>query len=133
MTAIGRIILAALLLAALGCGPKIDLEGTWIGYRNLEVQPGTDPVLKKNLSKVELHIDKRGRFELFERGLRKTGSVSYSEGKANLEVQELMNGRVEPKDAPDYENMTLEPSGENALYRQPAVDASPVTLSRKAA
>jgi hypothetical protein len=140
MAAIGRIISAALLLlGGLACGPGFDFSGTWTGLRKLQVAPGTDPAVLRSLEKVVVTIHPNGRFELFESDLPKEGAVSYSRGRALLEVQNILGHRIEaePQEFRDAYAKPMElapqPDGTISFIDPNFPERPPVTLTRKSA
>ncbi len=138
MAAISRIISAALLLlGGLACGPSFDYPGTWTGLRKLHVAPGTDPAVLRSLEKVVVTIHPNRRFELFESDLPKEGSVSYSGGRALLEIQDILGHRIEaePQEVRNAYSkpMELVPNSDGTLsFIDPNFpERPPVTLTRK--
>jgi hypothetical protein len=118
---------AMLALAMLGCSPRADLRGTWLGFRDLPVEEGADAVIVRTLARVELRIDDRGRFELFESGLTKRGDMSYQGSSAELHVDEVAGARTTAE-----ARITVELQEDGTLrYRHSANPAESVILQRQ--
>jgi hypothetical protein len=127
MAGIGRIIAVALpVLAALGCGPRTDFNGTWKGRRDLKGSPGADPVIVGNLNRVELTLKPNGRFDLFDFGFPRSGTWTSSGDAANLTIDQNFDRR----NANDMNSgLTLKSMGKDTAEFQS--DAGKVILKRE--
>lgn len=87
--------LAVLMLAAvcLGCSHP-SFEGRWIGSRNLAKPDGTKDFMTEMAGKVELEFKPGNKFNLYEGGYPKSGSVRYENGVCYLRIERLMDRPV---------------------------------------
>ncbi len=93
---IGRLGLIGLMgLFAVSCGASFQWAGTWTGKRNLSLPKGGDPSILATISKVELKIEENGRFELFEGGVHKSGTVRSEGRQAFLRVTHFLDRPIE--------------------------------------
>jgi hypothetical protein len=92
----GRLLTLLCLLLLTGCS-KADPKwiGTWTGNIKLKPLPGQNETMINTLGKVEVTIHPDRTFDLFESGLPKAGTVSYSNGKAYLKIETLMGKPIE--------------------------------------
>jgi hypothetical protein len=119
MTAIAKIISAASLtlmapMLIVGCGASSNLEGRWVGYRDLDPYAGSDPALMKSMAKVDLRIS-RERFDLSDLGLAKKGKVEVSGGRIFLNVTDVTMGNSQPEE----HAAEIARDGANLVYQSP--------------
>lgn len=55
----------------------------------------SNEVIAKTVNMVEVKIKPEGAFEMFEAGIPKSGTVKYIDGKAYLQVEEVLNQPIE--------------------------------------
>lgn len=130
--------LAILVLAAfcLGCANH-SFDGKWVGSRHLTKEDGSTDIMTEMAGKVKLEIKPGGRFELFEGGYPKSGSVRYSDGKAYLKIKELMGRPVEEHgDAAVAMNdeivIEIQKDGSLSLTDPKGFDQEPIKLEKDA-
>ena len=88
----GRVLAVLCLLLLAGCDrPDPKWIGTWTGNLYLKALPGQNQSMINTLGKIEVTIHPDRTFDLFESGLPKGGTVSYSSGKAYLKIETVMN------------------------------------------
>jgi hypothetical protein len=129
MTAIGRIMAFAGLAWLVGCGPSLHIEGTWKGNRVIEGQPGADPLILRDLGRIELMVDSKGRFTLMERGMPKTGNIIPSSDGATLRVEQVAGQPIERTGPESSKTLKRGPNG-TLIYSDPAIEEKPVTLTK---
>jgi hypothetical protein len=88
-----RLAILVLVAVCLGCAGQ-NLEGRWVGYRNLTKPDGTRDFLTEMAGKVELEFKPGNKFDLYEGGYPKSGTVRYENGKAYLRIERLMGKPV---------------------------------------
>jgi hypothetical protein len=111
------LILATLVLAG-GCGESSNLEGRWVGYRDLDPYAGSDPALMKSMAKVDLRIS-REHFDVSDLGLAKKGNVVVSGGRIFLNVTDVTLGNAKPEE----HAAEIARDGVNLVYQSPGRDA----------
>ncbi len=138
MTAIGRIMAPALVaFLAIGCesGPRFDYEGTWVGRRQVQEQAGVDNDVLRSIARIEVRIDRSGRFALMESGLAKEGNFVRTGEGAALDVDRLMGQPLDRqpeevrKDIPRFELWPL-PDG-SLRFLDPRRPIEEVRLTRE--
>ncbi len=87
MAVISKILPLASLLLLAGCTQSTHYTGHWRGHHDL---PGssTDPRIY-TVGKIDLTIYDSGKFDLVQAGMNRTGRVSYQNGSALLQVEEV--------------------------------------------
>ncbi len=125
-----------LAIAVSGCGGGLDLTGKWTGRREGKIPEGGNPVFYGTILRVELTVHEDGRFDLFEGGIPKSGSIRYSGGKAYLKIDTVMDQPIERAgEAVVKANREIEltSAGKNRIeYKDPGgFDSTPVILRKQ--
>jgi len=95
MATIGRIISVSVVVALLqvGCGGPSPYVGSWLGERDIEFEPGTDPALSGTARRVSLRIQPDGKFLLVDGGMPMEGRLEAN----RLTVQYVADRPVPPE------------------------------------
>lgn len=91
----------------------------------MDAKPGADPAIVEGISKVELKIDDRGHFVLFESGIPKTGTISGDDDNVTLNVLEVA-GRKATATA-----KSVRKEGTDLVYRDSDLPNESVTLKAR--
>lgn len=131
-----RLALALLAVTCVGCATH-NLEGRWVGNRNLRKPDGTRDYLSQMIGKVELIIKPGNKFDLYEGGFPKSGTLRYADGKAYLRVEALMGKPIERYGegaAAMNEELILKRVGPDAVTLEDprGFDKQPILLKRNA-
>lgn len=91
--AIVKILPLIVATLTIGCTKSVSYVGHWVGNHNLKGS-NESPILF-TLGKVDLTITDGGKFDLVESGINKTGTVSYGNGYAMLNIERIMDRPIE--------------------------------------
>ncbi len=79
----GAVMLAA-LVSITGCEIPQRLNGTYEGFRELQLRPGTDPVIARQLRLVRLTAKENGSALLSDQGMALEGAIDYGSKSAQF-------------------------------------------------
>lgn len=124
-------------IALCGCGRSFDYYGKWVAKRDIATPAGGDKDIAATLAKVELTIKQDGRFELFEGGVPKSGTVRFAKDRAYISVDTYFGQPIEragPEVVAQNAEMSLTPVDSNTLeFHDPkGFDPKPIMLKREA-
>ncbi|MBX3118809.1 MAG: hypothetical protein KF784_07060 [Fimbriimonadaceae bacterium] len=127
----------AILLASCGGGVTFDYVGTWEGMRKIEAKPGQDQLIINSLAMIKVQVNTDGTFDMFEGGLKKSGTVYFGSDQATLRVTRIMNQTLReyfPGGVDKYIDIALIPQPDGTVkYIDPnGFETDPVILKRDA-
>lgn len=121
---------------ALGCAPRFDWSGKWVGERPFQDTPKGNPVIAKTIARVELEFQRGGKFVLVEGGVPKAGTATFAGKIARLKVETYMDRPIrrlgEGAEKMNQEILVEALGPDSIRLTDPAgFDPEPLVLSRK--
>lgn len=120
----------AIALAAVGCGPRANIDGKWEGKRSLSIRPGQDSAIFATLLSVKLEL-KDGKFKCEDAGVSYEGSVVAKDASTWDLMPKVMLNRPVAKSLPKI-TLHLESSGKLRYHNPGSPAPIPCDLSRSA-
>jgi hypothetical protein len=106
----GRHLAVGLFLAATfscGCGISQRLNGTYEGFRDIAVAPGTEPIIAQQLRMVRITAREDGHASLVDRGMAFEGTVDYLSSAAKFVPNRIAGTSINTQDPALVDKYTI--------------------------